>query len=215
MKRFAVVAAIVLLSTGCRAPMPNWNMFGPYGATRVPPPPTGGYGTPQPYYAPGTTTVAPTVTPSSAPVGTGFRPVTSNRWSNIVDPAVGPVAKNNSWEPTRSVASNAQVVDMRDADVALASYESTVPVAPATVIVEREGPIRILSSESSPSSTARTTVSPPRLRGMVVNDTTRASEPRPFVPTGRVVNISPSPGTSTTSRTASQANASVGGWKSR
>ncbi|MBC8354313.1 MAG: hypothetical protein H8E66_20150 [Planctomycetes bacterium] len=221
MKGFALIAATLVLSTGCRAPMPNWNIFGPYGATRVPPPPTGGYGTPQPYYAPGTTIVPPTTSPTSAPVGTGFRPAQSNRWSNIVDPVIGPVAKTNTWGPTRPASSNARVVDLRDVDVALASHESAAPTAAATVVVERDGPIRILGPESSPSFYSTSATEPPRLRGMVVNDLTRAAEPRAFNPSGRVIDISQlpdAPVTASSTRTqSSSSDATVidGGWKSR
>ena len=221
MKGFALIAATLVLSTGCRAPMPNWNLFGPYGATRVPPPPTGGYGTPQPYYAPGTTTVPPTTSPTSTPVGTGFRPAKSNRWSNILDPAIGPVAKSNTWGPTRPASSNARVVDLRDVDVALASHESAAPIAAATVVVERDGPIRILEEKSSPSPSTTSSSKPPRLRGMVVNDMTRTAEPGSFVPSGRVIDISQLPdapvAASSTRIQSSSSDGTVidGGWKSR
>ncbi len=238
MKRFASVAVLLLLSAGCHAPMPSWNMFRPAGATRVPPPPTGGYGAPPSYYttppAAPPATAPSSIAPTSAPVGTGFRSSTSNRWSNIDDPAIGPIAKENSWEPTRPEQSNSQVVDLRDVDVALASHETAAPFVPSTVVVERDGPIRILPpaasaafSSSASLSTAATT-EPPRMRGMIVNDTTRVSEPRPFIPSGRVIDISQLPDatvsarsannqTSTASSTSSSSQATVtdGGWKSR
>lgn len=243
MKRFALVAAILALGIGCRAPMPKWDMFGPYGNTRVAPPPTGGYGVQQPYYAPGPTTAPPTtappttsppttlpqtIAPTSAPVGTGFRPSSANRWSNIDDPAVGPIAKNNSWAPSRPVPTAEQVVDLRDADVALASHETAAPFVPPTTVVEYDGPIRILPPESSPAFVSSTATAPPRLRGMTINDTTRLSEPAPFVPSGRVIDISQLPDAPITMRSASsqsstaeshsstaQATVVDGGWKSR
>ncbi|MBI2477946.1 MAG: hypothetical protein HYV60_04665 [Planctomycetia bacterium] len=233
MKRFALVAAIVLLGSGCRAPMPNWSMLGPYGATRVPPPPTGGYGVQQPYYAPGQTTTPPatvptTIAPTSSPVGTGFQPSTSNRWSNIDDPAIGPIAKDDSWAPTRPTQTNAQVVDLGDADVALASHETAAPFVPPTKVVEYDGPIRILAPNSSPNFADSTTTEPPRLRGMAVNDTTRVAEPAPFIPSGRVIDISQLPdspvavrsadsrtATATSQSSTAQATVIDGGWKSR
>ncbi|MEX0819117.1 MAG: hypothetical protein WD070_05980 [Pirellulaceae bacterium] len=221
MKRFAVVAAFAVLSAGCHAPMPNWNMFSPDGATRVRPPQTGGYGTPQPYYAPGAT--PSTVAPTSTPVGTGFRPSSDNRWSNIDDPAIGPAARDQQWEPTRPTNSSTQVADLRDADVVLASHEAAAPIVPSTVVVEHDGPIRIL-----PPKPSTTTSDPPRLQGMVVNDTTRSTEPQPFVPSGRVIDISQLPDSPVAVRaaasnsssvssqaSASQASVSDGGWKTR
>ncbi|MDA1055186.1 MAG: hypothetical protein O3C40_32590 [Planctomycetota bacterium] len=228
MKHFALVGAILVLSAGCRAPMPNCNMFGPYGATRVPPPPTGGYGAPQSYYTPRPTTVPPTsvpstISPTSTPVGTGFRPSPSNRWSNIDDPAIGPIAQDNTWAPTRPAISDARVVDLRDLDVALASHATAIPSVPSTVVVEHDGPIRILSSESSTANAEL-----PRLRGMFVNDVTRVAEPRPFVPSGRVIDISQLPDAPVAARTAQtqssqaasqsstrQATVIDGGWKTR
>lgn len=236
MKSFASVAVMLVLSAGCHAPMPSWNMFRPASATRVPPPPTSGYGAPQTYYttppAVVPTTAPATIAPTSAPIGTGFRPSESNRWSNIEDPAIGPIARENFWEPTRPVQSNAQVVDMRDVDVALASHETAAPFVPSTVIVEREGPIRILPPDasgafSSSDSFSSTASESPRLRGMIVNDTTRASEPRTFVPSGRVIDISQLPDapiaarsatsqtTTSTQSSAGQATVIDGGWKSR
>lgn len=235
MKRLALGAAILILSAGCQAPtpswhapMPDWNMFRPANATRVPPPPTGGYGAAQPYYTTPPTTAPSTIAPTSAPVGTGFRPSTSNRWSNIDDPVIGPIAKENTWAPTRPAQSNTQIVDLRDMDVALASHETAAPFVPSTVVVERDGPIRILPPEYSRSLSVPATSQPPRLRGMVVNDATRAAEPRTFVPSGRVIDISQLPDapvaarstnnpTSTTPRQSSTSQATVidGGWKSR
>lgn len=218
MKRFTSVVVVLALSAGCHAPMPTWNMFRPDGVTRVPAPPTGGYEVTQPYYgtppaALPSTTVPSTIAPTSAPVGTGFRPATSNRWSNIDDPAIGPIAKENTWEPTRPAQSNAQVADLRDVDVALASHEAAAPFVPSTVVVEHDGPIRILPSATS-------TVS-------------NESEPRPFIPPGRVVDISQLPDapvvarsaniqastvtsqSATSQATATQDAGSDGGWKMR
>ncbi len=48
MKRFLCLWAI--LFGGCRAPMPSFNVMAPFGATRVPAPSTGSFGTPDPYY---------------------------------------------------------------------------------------------------------------------------------------------------------------------
>lgn len=233
MKRFAVVAAISLLSAGCRAPMPTWDSIGPYGTTRVPPPPTGGYGAQQPYYAPGPTTVPPTtapttIAPTTAPVGTGFRQSSSNRWSNIVDPAVGPVAQENSWAPTRPTQTIPQVVDLTNADVVLASHDTAAPFVPSTTVTEYDGPIRILASSPARQSDTLAATEAPRLRGMTLNDTTGTSEPLPFIPSGRVIDISQLPDAPNTLRTASgqssvsasssssgQATVLEGGWKTR
>ncbi len=189
MKRFALCAIVLWAATGCRAPMPNWNMFGPYGATRVPPPPTGGYGSPQPYYAPPTTSPTTTIPSTQAPVGTGFRaPV--NRWSNITEPQLEPLASPEVAPSTRSLTSDVVATEVADADVILASHETVVPLAspPATVIVEHDGPIRIL-----PPNTMSTTSAPPQLRGMAVNDVTRPREPGLFVPSDRIIDISQLP----------------------
>ncbi|MCA9120516.1 MAG: hypothetical protein H6822_14205 [Planctomycetaceae bacterium] len=233
MKRFAMAAAILLLSAGCRAPMPTWDCIGPYGTTRVPPPPTGGYGVQQPYYAPGpttgpTTTTPTTIAPTTAPVGTGFRPSSSNRWSNIDDPAVGPIAQNN-WSPTRPAQTSSEVVDLTNADVILASHETAAPFVPATQVVEYDGPIRILPPNASPASTVSTAATTPHLRGMTLNDATRSVEPQPFVASGRVIDISQLPDAPNPVRTASstsslstgqssssgQATVIEGGWKTR
>jgi hypothetical protein len=188
----------------------------------------------QPYYTPGPSTAPPNIAPTSSPVGTGFRAAPSNRWSNIVDPAVGPIAQDDSWAPTRPAQTNSQVADLRDADVALAGHETAAPFVPSTTVVEYDGPIRILPPDASPTLAASTTTESPRLRGMIVNDTTRASEPAPFISSGRVIDISQLPdapvatrsadtkssttsGASATSRQSSTAQATVidGGWKSR
>jgi len=228
MRHFALVAATLVLSAGCHAPMPTWNMFRPAGATRVPPPPTGGYDAPQSYYTTPPAMTPATVAPTSAQVGTGVRPSTSNRWSNIEDPAIGPIAKENSWAPTRPAQSNAQVADLRDVDVALASHETAAPFVPSTVVVEHDGPIRILPPEYSRSFSSQAAPEPPRLRGMVVNDTTRESEPQPFIPSGRVIDMSQLPDASVAARSANnqtstaasqssprQATVIDGGWKTR
>lgn len=228
MKRLALVVAILWLGVGCRAPMPSWDMFSPHGNTRVPPPPTGGYGVQQPYYAPNPATTSPTIAPTSGPVGTGFRPPPSNRWSNIEDPAIGPIAKDDSWAPTRPAPTHAQVADLRDADVALASHDTAAPFVPSTTVVEYDGPIRVLPPDSSRASTASTAMQPPRLGGMIGNDTTRVSEPAPFIPSGRVIDISQLPdapvatrsasvqsGTASKQPSAGQATVIDGGWKSR
>ncbi len=225
MKRIGLVVAVCVLSSGCRAPMPNWNSFGPYGNTRVPPPATGGYGTPQPYYAPAPGSTIPPTSPTSAPVGTGFRDSTLNqysslnRWSNIEDPAVGPITQLNTWAPTRPTATNAKVVDLSNVDVALASHEAALPIVGSAAIVQQNTPIRIVQPSSvTPTSTL------PRLRGMVVNDATRSSEPRQFVPSGRVIQMSELPDApiaraSTVPRpvrsASSETSVSSGGWKSR
>lgn len=214
MKRIALVITVCILSSGCRAPMPNINSFGPYGATRVPPPGTSGYGTQQPYYAP-PTSVAPPTSPTSGPVGTGFRDSTQNRWSNILDPSSGPIAKNNTWAPTRPISSKTPAIDLDNVDVALASHNGAIMATPS-LVVDNNQAVRIVSTP--------TTSTLPQLRGMVVNDATRVGEPRQFVPSGRVVDISELPNAPVTqsasaSRTAqsssSQAAVSSGGWKTR
>jgi len=49
-----IFMVFVLLGTiaGCHAPMPAFKPLIPYGPTRIPPPGTGSFGTPDPYYQP-------------------------------------------------------------------------------------------------------------------------------------------------------------------
>ncbi|MEO8495619.1 MAG: hypothetical protein ABI614_11155 [Planctomycetota bacterium] len=232
MKRFASVVALLVLTAGCHAPMPSWNMFRPANATRLPPPATN-YGATQPYYsappaAAPPTTVPHNVAPTTSPVGTGFRQSTANRWSNIEDPAIGPSSQESTWEPTRPAPTNAQVVDLREVDVALASHEAAAPFVPSTVVVEHNGPIRILPPDSSRSQSTRGEPDPTPLRGMIVNAPVRTSEPQPFVPSGRVVDISQLPDaavsvssapsqtvTASSQSSTSQATVIDGAWKTR
>jgi hypothetical protein len=63
-----------------------------------------------------------------------------------------------------------------------------VVVPASSLVVENDGPIRIVSSNSTP-----TPATPNRLRGMAVNDLTKPTAPRAFVPSGRVIDISELP----------------------
>ena len=79
MRRLMMFIAAVSVTLGCRS-QPGWSPFcGP--GSRVPPPATGSYGSPNSYYQPGVQTVPATVPP------TGARSLTtpSNQWSTVRD----------------------------------------------------------------------------------------------------------------------------------
>lgn len=211
MKWIALAALVLLLASGCRAPMPSFNPLAPLGTTRVPPPGTGAIGAGGSYYTP--------PRPSASPaIGTGFRPTpATNKWSNLDDPRTESLANKDGWSPTRNAPANTSVVKLADVDVALANHEAATRPIPAASVIERQGPIRILGATSHPSR--------PTLRGMPVNDVTTASEPRTFLPAGRVVDISElrdaspkastSSGSITSSANGSGASAAIDGWQSR
>ena len=67
MKRYAVLPVLAVLLAGCRAPMPSFNPFAPYGPSRVPPPPTGSYNATSPYYQ------RPSQPSAAPPAGLGQR----------------------------------------------------------------------------------------------------------------------------------------------
>jgi hypothetical protein len=210
MKRVAFVFLLSFAFVGCRAPMPSANLLAPYGSKCVTPPPTGSINASGNYYTPATT-------PSSTvPFGTGFRQTPNNRWSNLDEPNATRVASTNSPAAQRD-ASTSKVIGAEDLDVALTSHQTPATVVPATTIIERTGPIRIVQSDS------RSVAAVPRLRGMTVTDATQSREPRQFNPTGRVVAISELPDAPATTRTTSvqpashtsQGTALSGGWQSR
>lgn len=214
MKRIALSGVILLVLSGCRAPMPSFNPLAPLGNTRVPPPATGTIGTGQNYYTPPATTTTP---PAAR---TGFR-ATPNKWSNLEDPNKTPAATTAEWSPDRTDLKTARVVNIDDLDVALASHETPSRVRPTAPVVEYQGPIRIVQSNS--------TVNPsrPALRGMPVSSASNNSAPRAFVPSGRVVELPASATTdsshsdsSTTPRTRGSSEkgsggGAAGGWQSR
>ncbi|MBP89848.1 MAG: hypothetical protein CMJ64_24605 [Planctomycetaceae bacterium] len=214
MKRIAIAGIAMLVLSGCRAPMPSFDLLAPYGTSRVPPPGTGTIGTGGTYYTPpsGQTTSPP-------PVGTGFRLAppgrTINKWSNLGEPTESKVAADVEWAPTRSLTSQASVVDL---DVALAKQQPTSRVIAASQLTEHRGPIRIVQ----PSSVSG---NPTALRGLPVIGTGVSRAPRSFVPSGRVVDITELPDVSsgrtvpapTRAATKSRSSATVAsdGWRSR
>ena len=119
MKQIAFAGAIMLALSGCRAPMPSFDLLAPYGTSRVPPPGTGSIGTGGNYYTP------PTGSTTSPPVGTGFRPATINKWSQLDDPTESEADDNVALDSSRDGSSKARVVGLKDADVALSTKPST------------------------------------------------------------------------------------------
>ena len=211
MKRAVALLLLVALA-GCRAPMPSANMFRPLGQTRVPPPGTNGINSSGAYYSP---SAPATTTPT---IGTGFRPKPINRWSNLDPPEA---TRTNQPAVAAGNNSKSQVIAAEDLDVALTSHQAVI-TAPATNVIERNGPIRI-----GQASTARV-VEPLRLRGMPVGGATSSQEPRTFVPQGRVVDINELPDAPVTSSTStavtanpatrsnsSSATKTADGWRSK
>ena len=212
MKQIAFASAIMLILSGCRAPMPSFDLLAPYGTSRVPAPGTGTIGTGGAYYSPA----------NNAPVGTGFRPATirkpTNKWSSLGEPTEGKVAGDADWSPTRAEPSQPRVVDLDDIDVALARQQPTARVIPASRVTEHRGPIRIVqpSSVSGGSGTV--------LRGLPTSAAVSRS-PRTFVPSGQVVDITALPLRASSTRTVpaptsastSQGGSTVSsnGWRSR
>ena len=213
MKRIALASLVLLLVSGCRAPMPSFNPLAPLGSTRVPPPGTGTIGTNGNYYTPPT---RPTTTPA---IGTGFRPSpTTNKWSKLDDPSLQPIASKGGWSPTRTPTSAVEVVRLKDLEVSLANYEVTTRVVPTATVIERQGPIRIFQSNSTDHPSRST------LRGMPVRAATTIPVPRSFVPPAQVVDISEAADRGSDRAVSSQSNissaksddtASSGGWQSR
>jgi hypothetical protein len=85
MLRSAAILLVAWSAIGCRAPKPSFNVFAPYGSSRVPPPPTGSMGNPGAYYQPpgarppGSQSPATNPQPSTSPthLGTPTQPPAS------------------------------------------------------------------------------------------------------------------------------------------
>jgi len=213
MKQIALAGIVILVLSGCRAPMPKFDLLSPYGTSRVPAPGTGTIGTGGTYYTP------PANPTTNSPIGTGFRPSPPNsptkKWSSLGDPPDDKVAGDVQWSPTRTESAPARVVDLDDVDVALSRQQSTSRVIPASQVFEHRGPIRI--AQPSSTSVGSGTV----LRGAPVNNTTASRSPREFVPSGQVVDITELQDTSSTrtvpaptGSTSSQGSSTLG-WRSR
>ena len=144
---------IICVAMGCRAPMPSFNVFAPYGPGRVPPPCTGSYGAPANYYRPG----AAAVTDSAA---------------HLAQNAQTSPATQDGWTKSTSLQQASQDGVTSDKSATLPSPSFGASIASAS---DSSGPIRIVES---PSGSART---PLALNGMPAHDLTR-NEPGRFTP---------------------------------
>ncbi|HJN10450.1 MAG: hypothetical protein QGH33_05280 [Pirellulaceae bacterium] len=167
MKRLSPLLLAMLAFAGCRAPMPSFNLLAPYGSTRIPPPSTGSVA-PDKYYQPGS--------PSTTPVGTGFRARRSST-------SLSADASTNSSEVATVSGSDASGRATRVThETTTVSSETVVPV---TTVVESRDPIRIVES----GTTARSL--PPNVRGMQINEST--VEPGRFHPASQLIDITQLP----------------------
>jgi len=216
MKQIAFAGAVMLVLSGCRAPMPSFDLLAPYGKSCVPPPGTGTIGTGGTYYSP------PANSTTNPPVGTGFRPATIskpvNKWSSLGDSPESNAAGDVAASSTRSEPPQARVVNLDDIDVALARQQPTSPVLAASRVIEHRGPVRIVQPSSAAAGNGNV------LRGLPLNGTSVSRAPRTFVPSGRVADITDAPQASSvrtvpapTRAGNTQASSTVAsdGWQSR
>lgn len=167
MKRLSPILLVILVLTGCHAPMPSFNLLAPYGPTRIPPAATNS-GAPSTYYQGRPASSTP-------PVGTGFRASQSSTSLSADNSAgsFGVRTVSGFDEPGR---------------VTRATHQATTVVpttlVPATTVVQSRGPIQFIESGA-----ARTV--PANVRGMHINDAT--VEPSQFYPTVQVIDIAQLP----------------------
>lgn len=140
MRRYPAALTLILLLGGCHAPMPSFNMLAPYGTTRVPPPATGSFGSPDTYYQP---SLPPTVntTPSSA-VGSGLRAQNNTgNWSaaNATSPST---RSRRTGTPTPADPST----------VRLAEFQEPAGLVPAESVIEDSRRIRVVDGSVRSSS---------------------------------------------------------------
>ena len=148
---------ITCVAMGCRAPMPSFNIFAPYGPGRVPPPCTGSYGAPANYYRPG----AAAVTDSAAHLAQNVQ----------MTPAT-----QDGWTESASLQQVAQDGVTSDQSVTLPSPSFGASIASAS---DSSGPIRIVETQSGSAMT------PLVLNGMPAHDLTQnlaQTEPGRFTP---------------------------------
>jgi hypothetical protein len=80
---WVVMGMAVLVVAGCRAPRPSFNFWAPFGSSRVAPPKTGSYNTPENYYPNGSVPAVGGAASGSAPAATTKQaPVTPVRPSS-------------------------------------------------------------------------------------------------------------------------------------
>ncbi|MCA9210845.1 MAG: hypothetical protein KDA55_20945 [Planctomycetales bacterium] len=215
MKHATTWLIVVIVGTvGCQRSAPQLDTLNPFGAMRVPPPSTGGYGQPNSYYQYQSPTL-PTGTPSFE---VGKKPGTSLGASTTGSGANGSAADNATtlgWsDPARSSAVSANIATTADVlpTNAMASAVAAQPVnlvnagTHGTVVpVAHHAPI----ASSMPPAThvgapanlpIAVQVVPPsgasmasRSGGMSVTDLSRRAEPASFQPPPDLIEISQLP----------------------
>lgn len=175
MSRVVVVALLVALSSGCRAPQPSFNFLAPYGSPTVPPPPTGSVGVSGDYYAPPAAGAAPA---AGAPPASGV---------GAPSGAAGTGTQFQSGSPPTGSfmgSSHTPTLSRNTSNIALASYESKD--LPQALPASQPG-------EDPPTTQTSDNASTLRLGGMPVNDATQLSAPQPFEPSGTPINLADLP----------------------
>ncbi len=183
----AVVAMAAFALSGCRAPMPSFDGFAPFGSTRVPPPPTGAYKQAGNYYsaAPANAPTATSNPARTAPAGSATAPISpppagSSPPNLVKPPAFGATAPIGSLPGFVGVGNSPgggiapvsyQAPATRTATTAAPAVSTTGSVLPPTTA---NRPATTSAAKSVPApKTSQANSSTLRLNGMHVNDATQ------------------------------------------
>lgn len=181
MRELATSVAALILLIGCNSPTPSFNLMAPYGGTRVPPPGTGSFARPDSYYQPSPKSglswqsaagqYASATTPAAAPgkQTLAAAPKSATTAGATVATAVGTTAGGSSG--------SVRLVSMNEAGLKPAA--SAAPSASHSS-PESSSPIRIVEAPTAKSTAG------PALKGMTVNDATKAVYPTVSQPQGSI-----------------------------
>lgn len=186
MIRWFVGLMLVLVTIGCRAPVPKVrDAFAAAGPTRLSPPPTGSYTKPDPYY-PGAGGLSPPRATTQAQVG--ITPA----------PPYNPTATAN--RPVSGASTNGSSPASSGTNASGNSQPAGRFVAPPIMDVGASPRVRITRESTQGSSF--TTLNP--RGGMVATDLSR--EPSSFVPSARMLDIGDLPPTGVAARNSGSIN---------
>jgi hypothetical protein len=192
MERPAALLAVILLLVGCQSTKSSFDPFAIYGPRRVPPPATGTIGQPNSYDQP------PATLPAAPPVSSSLPPV------NLQQPPSGLPPRQTRTTPAQSVSS-ASAAQWQPAaapnSVHAAADQSAVISGGTRVASMRESdnlrwtrPEPTALRSGRPASVVSTPPTPSRPGGSQQNEVPSGGEPKPFSPSGHLLEITELPG---------------------
>ncbi len=211
MSRAILLASSLCVSAlvGCHAPVPSMDILTPYGASRVTPPATGSYGSPNNYYQ-----GASVQRKSTSSSGTDAKSInlTPGVGTLLSDQKDQNLADAPQWRPVQlqaTVLTGDQAVGTGvKHPVEQAAHQSLATRSPGHVLTPRaDQPIRI--AESRNRSALRDD------KRLLAHDLTNGNPPARFVPPGNAVDISKLPPAQVTTSAARPSTSDGAGLKWR